>query len=117
MGQAVNTHSTRALTASGMTASVRSFRMSGSLVGAWWVGVPNLFDPVTWAEGGEPVFRQPPSRGQTRLQVPKPDDQLGDARQHKGGLATSGGDFLSAPNQAPKPRKANGAARRGSRVP
>ena len=36
MGQAVNTHPTHALAAIGVTASVRSFRMSGSLVGARW---------------------------------------------------------------------------------
>ena len=36
MGHAVNTHPTHALTAIGVTASVRSFRMSGSLVEARW---------------------------------------------------------------------------------
>ena len=39
MGQAVNTYLTHSPTADGVTASVRSFRRPGSLVGARWVGV------------------------------------------------------------------------------
>ena len=65
MGQAVKTHFTHALAAEGMTASVRSFRRPGSLVGARWIGVgcrfsarrPGDLPALAFSAGGrEPSF-------------------------------------------------------------